>query len=68
MQERQYENGLRELRLAVPDMRLESVRERIAAGVGRLDRAQEDEALNWIETVSEFDGSVGITPTGQALR
>jgi hypothetical protein len=39
----------------VPDPRLESVRLRIAAEVARLDHSGEDEALNWIEAVSEFD-------------
>jgi hypothetical protein len=28
---------------------------RIAAQVARLDHSGEDEALNWIEAVSEFD-------------
>lgn len=57
MRERRHERGLRELRLAVPDLRLESVRRRIVAAVDRLDRSQEDEALTWIESVSEFDSS-----------
>jgi len=46
---------LRELRLVVPDPRLTSVRKRVAAQVVRLDRGDEDEALSWIEAVSEFD-------------
>jgi hypothetical protein len=29
----------------------------MAAQVARLDRVQEDEALRWIEAVSEFDDS-----------
>jgi hypothetical protein len=42
------------LRLVVPDPRLASVRKRIAIQIARLDRRHEDEALNWIEAVSEF--------------
>ncbi len=45
----------RELRLVVPDPRLPSVRKRVAAQVTRLDQRREDEALSWIEAVSEFD-------------
>ena len=55
MRERRRGRGLRELRLVVPDARLASVRKRVAAQVNRLDRRQEDEALSWIEAVSEFD-------------
>lgn len=55
MRERRRRRGLRDLRLAVPDLRLRSVRRRIAAQVARLDPRDEDEALNWIEAVSEFD-------------
>lgn len=55
MRERRRERGLRELRLVVPDPKLASVRKRVAAQLGRLDQRHEDEALNWIEAVSEFD-------------
>jgi len=55
MRERRRRRGLRELRLVVPDTRLASVRELIAAQVARLDEQHEGEALNWIEAVSEFD-------------
>ncbi|MGO9418311.1 antitoxin MazE-like protein [Roseiarcus sp.] len=55
MRERRRGQGLRELRLVVPDPRLGSVRKRVAAQVVRLDRGHEDEALSWIEAVSEFD-------------
>jgi hypothetical protein len=55
MRERRRERGLRELRLVVPDARSKAVRRRIARQVARLDRAQEAEALGWIEAVSEFD-------------
>jgi hypothetical protein len=55
MRERRRRRGLRELRLVVPNPRLESVRKRMAVQVARLDRSHEDEALSWIEAVSEFD-------------
>ena len=57
MRERRRRQGRRELRLDVPDPRLRSVRKRVAAQVARLDRRNEDEALDWIEEVSEFDAS-----------
>ncbi len=55
MRERRRKRGLRELRLIVPDTRLRSVRRRVAAQVSRLVQSHEDEALSWIEAVSEFD-------------
>ncbi len=55
MRERRRKRGLRELRLVVPDPRLHSVRKRIAAQVDRLNQDSDDEALSWIEAVSEFD-------------
>ena len=55
MRERRRKRGLRELRLLVPDPRLSSVRKRIAAQVAGLDPVREDEALRWVEAVSEFD-------------
>jgi hypothetical protein len=55
MRERRRRRGLRELRLVVPDPRLQSVRKRVAAQVVRLEPDNEDEALRWIEAVSEFD-------------
>jgi len=55
MRERRRKAGLRELRLAVPDARLQSVRRRVADQVARLARGDEDDALRWIEAVSEFD-------------
>lgn len=57
MRERRRGRGLRELRLIVPDSRLRSVRRRVAVEVARLDREAEDEALSWIESVSEFDAA-----------
>ncbi len=55
MRERRRKRGLRELRIVVPDSRLASVRRRVAAQVARLMPGSEDEALSWIEAVSEFD-------------
>jgi hypothetical protein len=55
MRQRRRKRGLRELRLVVPDPRLQSVRKRVASQVIRLNRDDEDEALRWIESVSEFD-------------
>ena len=55
MRERRRGRGLRELRLVVPDPRLASVRKRVAAQTARLDQRYEDEALSWIEAVSESD-------------
>ena len=55
MRERRRKRGLRELRLVVSDPRLRSVRRRVAAQVSRLVQSREDEALSWIEAVSEFD-------------
>jgi hypothetical protein len=49
----------REMRLAVPDARQPSVRRRIAAQVARLGRRSEDDALDWIAAMSEFDGRDG---------
>lgn len=47
--------GLRELRIDVPDARLRSVRSRVAAQVTRLNRHDEDGALDWIEEVSDLE-------------
>jgi len=58
MRARRRRQGLRELRLVVPDARSETVRERIAAQVARLNPDSEREALWWIEAVSEFDADV----------
>ena len=62
MRERRRAKGLRELRLAVPDPRLRTVRERIAGEVARLDQGVEEDALAWIEAVSEFDEPGGPAP------
>jgi len=55
MRDRRRAQGLRELRLVLPDARSSSVRQRIAMEVARLHPARENEALSWLETVSEFD-------------
>jgi hypothetical protein len=55
MRKRRRSRGLRELRLVVPDSRSQLVRRRVAAQVARLSKADENDALNWIESVSEFD-------------
>lgn len=56
MRDRRRARGLRELRLIVPDARLQSVRQRVARAVAALDPDSEREAMRWIEAVSEFDG------------
>jgi hypothetical protein len=55
MRERRRRQGLRELRLIVPDARSETTRSRVAAQVAGLRRDSELEALDWIEGVFEFD-------------
>ena len=55
MRERRRAQGLRELRLVVPDPHSRAVRRRVARQVAGLDRAAEGEAIRWIEAVSEFD-------------
>lgn len=55
MRERRRAQGLRELRLVVPDPHARTVLRRVATEVASLDRAAEREAMRWIEAVSEFD-------------
>jgi Protein of unknown function (DUF3018) len=55
MRARRREKGLRELRLTVPDARSKAVRRRVARQVATLDSTSEQEAMRWIEAVSEFD-------------
>lgn len=55
MRDRRRSRGLRELRLVLPDARSSSVRRRVAIQVAGLHRRGENDALNWIEAVSEFD-------------
>ena len=55
MRERRRTRGLRELRLIVPDARSKAVRKRVAKQVAGLDRSRELAAMQWMESVSEFD-------------
>ena len=55
MRDRRRREGLRELRLVVPDARSAVVRKRIAGQVAKLNPDSEREALRWIEAVSELD-------------
>jgi ribosomal protein L28 len=55
MRERRRSEGLREVRLLVPDVRAEATKLRVATQVLRLSKASEVEALEWVEQVSEFD-------------
>ena len=55
MRARRRRQGLRELRLVVPDARSKAVCDRIAAQVAQLNPDSERDALLWIEAVSEFD-------------
>jgi hypothetical protein len=55
MRERRRTQGLRELRLIVPDPHAKAVLRRVAKEVAGLDRAAEHDAMRWIEAVSEFD-------------
>lgn len=55
MRERRRTQGLRELRLVVPDPHAKAVLRRVAKEVAGLNVAAEREAMRWIEAVSEFD-------------
>jgi len=55
MRARRRADGLRELRLIVPDVHSESFRRRIAAQAAALDPKVEEEALDFIEAVADFD-------------
>ena len=55
MRERRRAQGLRELRLVVPDPHARAVLRRVATEVAGLGRAAEQDAMRWIEAVSEFD-------------
>ena len=55
MRERRRARGLRELRLVVADPRSRVVRRRVAKQVAGLDLARERDALQWIESVADFD-------------
>jgi hypothetical protein len=68
MRLRRRASDLREVRLVVPDARSSAVRRRVAVAVAALDRAAEQDALTWIESVSEFDGASPDTTDGDAPR
>jgi hypothetical protein len=55
MRARRRVRGLREVRLVVADARSRAVRRRVAKQVANLDPGRERDALQWIESVSEFD-------------
>jgi hypothetical protein len=55
MRERRRRQGLREVRLVVPDARSPAVRARVAAAVALLNREDEAEALRWLEALEEWD-------------
>ncbi|MEA2871692.1 MAG: hypothetical protein QOH67_1668 [Hyphomicrobiales bacterium] len=57
MRQRWRVRGLREVRLVVADARSRAVRRRVAREVARLDPERERDALQWIESVSEFDAA-----------
>jgi hypothetical protein len=59
MRDRRHVRGERELRLVLADARSPSVRQHVAREVAALHRAGEDDALAWIEAVSEFDEGDG---------
>jgi hypothetical protein len=55
MRARRRVRGLREVRLVVADARSRAERRRVAKQVANLDPGRERDALQWIESVSEFD-------------
>ena len=55
MRARRRTDGLREVRLVLPDARSAITRRRVAEQVHRLNPASEQDALDWIEEVSEYD-------------
>ncbi len=55
MRERRRQEGLREIRMIVPDARAQAVRARVARQVSALPQQGERDALDWIEAVAEFD-------------
>ncbi len=55
LRERRRKQGLRELRLLVPDPHSPAVRRRVARQVAQLDPAHEEEIMRWIEAVSAVD-------------
>ena len=68
MRARRQTIGLREVRLVLPDARSGDVRRRVNASVAALNSAAEQDALAWIELVSEFDGAEADVPDPDATR
>jgi hypothetical protein len=52
---RRKAQGLREIRLIVPDTRTAEFRQRVAEEIARLNPEDEEEAMRWIEAVSRRD-------------
>ncbi len=59
MRERRRANHLREVRIVALDARSPEVRKRIAEEVAALNRDDEKEVLEWIESVADLDGWTG---------
>ncbi len=55
MRARRRADGLREIRIVVPDARSAKTRRRIAAQVAALDPRVESEAMDFIAAVADFD-------------
>ena len=55
MRARRKTDGLREVRLVIPDARSQVIRRQVAQQVAGLSAAAERDAMDWIEAVSEFD-------------
>jgi hypothetical protein len=55
VRQRRRARGLCEVRLVVPDPRSRAMRRRVAREVAALDTVRERDALDWIESVSQFD-------------
>ena len=55
MRQRRRAEGRRDIRISAPDARSDAVRARVAHSVTGLDPANETDALDWIEAVSQFD-------------
>ena len=55
MRARRRREGIREIRLSVPDARAAAIRARVARQVAGLSQAAEQDALTWNELVAEFD-------------
>lgn len=61
MRGRRRAGGLREVRLLVLDARDPEVRRRIAEEIARRDPAAEEDAMRWIEAITEGDNWAGAS-------